>query len=46
MGGYYAMPQREWLKVQTLIPKLPELKKKVSDIESQVQELRKNVSNV
>jgi UDP-3-O-[3-hydroxymyristoyl] glucosamine N-acyltransferase len=45
MGGYYAMPQREWLKVQTLIPKLPELKKKVSDIESQVQELRKNVSN-
>ena len=45
MGGYYAMPQREWLKVQALIPKLPELKKKVSDLESQVQELRMNTQN-
>jgi UDP-3-O-[3-hydroxymyristoyl] glucosamine N-acyltransferase len=43
MGGYYAMPQREWLKVQAIIPKLPELKKQVADLGNQVQELRKNI---
>ena len=45
MGGYYAMPQREWLTVQALIKKLPELKKQVADIGSQVQELRKSMPN-
>ncbi len=45
MGGYYAMPQREWLRVQALIQKLPELKKKVIDLGNQVQELRKNMPN-
>jgi UDP-3-O-[3-hydroxymyristoyl] glucosamine N-acyltransferase len=45
VGGYYAMPQREWLKVQALIKKLPELKKQVADIGSQMQELRKSVPN-
>ena len=45
MGGYYAMPQREWLKVQALIKKLPELKKQVVDIGSQVQELLKSMPN-
>jgi UDP-3-O-[3-hydroxymyristoyl] glucosamine N-acyltransferase len=46
MGGYYAMPQREWLKIQALIKKLPELKKQVADIGSQVQELRKSMPNM
>ncbi len=45
MGGYYAMPQREWLKVQALIPKLPEMKRYVTSLGSQVQELRKNTPN-
>jgi YD repeat-containing protein len=27
VGGTYAMPQRDWLKVQAVLPKLPELKK-------------------
>ncbi len=43
MGGYYAMPQREWLKIQALIPKLPELKKTIATLGNQVQELRKNM---
>ena len=43
MGGYYAMPQRDWLKVQAIIPKLPELKKQLADLGNQVQELQKNI---
>lgn len=45
MGGYYAMPQREWLKVQALVPKLPELKKQLAYLGRQVQELQKNMPN-
>jgi UDP-3-O-[3-hydroxymyristoyl] glucosamine N-acyltransferase len=45
MGGYYAMPQREWLRVQALVPKLPELKKQLHDLERQVRELQKNMLN-
>ena len=42
MAGYYAMPIREWLKVQSLLPKLPELKKRIHDLENQVKGLQKN----
>ena len=45
MGGYYAMPQRDWLKIQAIIPKLPDLKKQLADLANQVQELRKNIPN-
>jgi UDP-3-O-[3-hydroxymyristoyl] glucosamine N-acyltransferase len=38
--GYYAMPIRDWLKVQSLLPKLPQLKKRISDLEKEINELR------
>ena len=40
IAGYYAMPFREWLKVQALLPKLPEFKKRISELEMQIKELR------
>jgi len=39
IGGYYAMPIREWLKVQAALPKLPELKRLVAQLERRVKEL-------
>jgi len=39
VAGYYAMPLREWLKVQALLPKLPEFKKRLSQLEKTVQQL-------
>jgi UDP-3-O-[3-hydroxymyristoyl] glucosamine N-acyltransferase len=41
VGGTYAMPQRDWLKVQAVLPKLPELKKLVAELEKQIKELKK-----
>ena len=41
VGGTYSMPQRDWLKVQAVLPKLPELKKLVAELEKQVKELNK-----
>ncbi len=40
VGGTYAMPQRDWLKVQSVLPKLPELKKLVAALEKQINELK------
>jgi UDP-3-O-[3-hydroxymyristoyl] glucosamine N-acyltransferase len=40
VGGTYAMPQREWLKLQAVLPRLPELKKLVAELEKQVKELK------
>jgi UDP-3-O-[3-hydroxymyristoyl] glucosamine N-acyltransferase len=42
--GYFAMPIRDWLKVQAVLPKLPELKKRVNDLEKEIQELKKKIS--
>ena len=39
IAGYYTMPIRDWLKVQAILPKLPDLKKLVSKLEKQVSEL-------
>jgi UDP-3-O-[3-hydroxymyristoyl] glucosamine N-acyltransferase len=39
IAGYYSLPIREWLKVQALLPKLPELKKRVHDLEKRIKEL-------
>jgi UDP-3-O-[3-hydroxymyristoyl] glucosamine N-acyltransferase len=36
MSGNVAMPHPLWLKVQNIIPKLPELKKKVARLEKQI----------
>lgn len=40
VAGYYAMPIRDWLKAQSLLPKLPALKKRIDDLEKQINELR------
>jgi UDP-3-O-[3-hydroxymyristoyl] glucosamine N-acyltransferase len=40
VGGTYAMPHRDWLKVQAVLPKLPELKRQVAELERQVKELK------
>ncbi len=40
VGGTYAMPQRDWLRVQSVLPKLPELKKLVAGLEKQMNELK------
>jgi UDP-3-O-[3-hydroxymyristoyl] glucosamine N-acyltransferase len=45
VGGYYAMHQREWLKVQAILPKLPELRQLLTELEKQIKELRANISN-
>ncbi len=40
VGGTYSMPQRDWLKVQSVLPKLPELKKLVAELGKQMNELK------
>jgi UDP-3-O-[3-hydroxymyristoyl] glucosamine N-acyltransferase len=35
VAGHYAIPVREWLKVQSVLPKLPELKKRIQELEKQ-----------
>jgi UDP-3-O-[3-hydroxymyristoyl] glucosamine N-acyltransferase len=40
VGGTYAMPHRDWLKVQAVLPKLPELKRQIAELERQVKELK------
>lgn len=38
IAGYHAMPIRDWLKVQSILPKLPELLKRIRDLEKQIDE--------
>ena len=45
VAGYYTMPLRDWLKVQTVLPKLPELSKQVNDLKKEIQELKKKISS-
>jgi len=45
VSGYYAMPIREWLKVQALLPKLPEMKKQILDLQRRIQELLEDRSS-
>ncbi len=39
IAGFNAMPIRDWLKVQAVLPKLPELKKTIAKLEKKLQEL-------
>lgn len=39
IAGVNAMPLRDWLKVQVLLPKLPELKKLITEQGKQIKEL-------
>lgn len=38
-SGIPAIPHGEWLRSQTVIPKLPELKKKIAELEKRLKEL-------
>jgi len=40
IAGVNAMPIRDWLKVQVLLPKLPELKKTITEQGRQIKELQ------
>jgi len=40
IAGFNAMPLRNWLKVQVILPKLPELRKLVIELEKQVRDLK------
>ncbi len=40
IAGFNAIPIREWLKVQAILPKLPELKKAIMSLEKQLRELK------
>ncbi len=41
VSGTPAIPHRLWLRVQNIIPKLPELKKKLADIEKRLKNIEK-----
>lgn len=40
IAGYYAIPIKDWLKVQAVLPKLPELRKTISNLEKQLRKLQ------
>jgi len=44
VAGYYAMPMRDWLKVQVILPKLPDLRKAIAELEHQMAELKERMS--
>jgi UDP-3-O-[3-hydroxymyristoyl] glucosamine N-acyltransferase len=44
IAGFNAMPIRDWLKVQVVLPKLPELRRSLLDLEKQVKDLRDRIS--
>lgn len=44
-SGLPAMPHRSWLRVQRVVPDLPDLKKKVAEIEKQLAELRQSIDD-
>ena len=46
VAGYYAMPLRDWLKVQAVLPKLPELRKRMSQLEKTVQKLEERAGSL
>jgi UDP-3-O-[3-hydroxymyristoyl] glucosamine N-acyltransferase len=46
IAGHNAMPIRDWLKVQAILPKLPELKRSLAGLEKQVQELKQRISEL
>jgi UDP-3-O-[3-hydroxymyristoyl] glucosamine N-acyltransferase len=42
IAGYPAIPIKDWLKAQAVLPKLPELKKLVSHLRDRIDELKKD----
>lgn len=46
LAGINAMPLRDWLKIQVVLPSLPELKKIVTRLEKQVRELKEKTGQL
>lgn len=46
IAGNNAMPVRTWLKVQAVLPKLPDLRKMLVDLEKQVVEIKDRISSM
>ena len=44
IAGFNAMPIRDWLKVQAVLPKLPALNKSIKRLEKQLQEMKEQLS--
>jgi UDP-3-O-[3-hydroxymyristoyl] glucosamine N-acyltransferase len=42
VAGYPAIPIREWLKAQAIVPKLPELKRIIAKLSAAIDELKKD----
>jgi UDP-3-O-[3-hydroxymyristoyl] glucosamine N-acyltransferase len=45
LSGSPAFPHREWLRVQAVIPRLPEMKKNLTALENRVAELEKTLGS-
>jgi UDP-3-O-[3-hydroxymyristoyl] glucosamine N-acyltransferase len=41
VSGFPAVPHRLWLKASNIIPKLPDMKKKLRELEKRVEKLEK-----
>ncbi|MFC1798930.1 UDP-3-O-(3-hydroxymyristoyl)glucosamine N-acyltransferase [Thermodesulfobacteriota bacterium] len=41
VSGGPEMPHKQWLRVQRVIPRLPELKKKIADLEKRINQIEK-----
>lgn len=44
-SGMTAMPHRTWLRVQRVIPELPDLKKQIAGLENEIRELKNHITN-
>ncbi|BBO81385.1 UDP-3-O-acylglucosamine N-acyltransferase [Desulfosarcina ovata subsp. sediminis] len=44
-SGSLSMPHRTWLRVQRIIPTLPEMKKQVAELEKKIKELEKRIKD-
>jgi UDP-3-O-[3-hydroxymyristoyl] glucosamine N-acyltransferase len=44
VSGYPAFPHRDWLRASAIVPKLPELRKNLGDLEKRVRELEERLA--
>jgi UDP-3-O-[3-hydroxymyristoyl] glucosamine N-acyltransferase len=44
-SGYPAMPHKNWLKTMAVVPRLPEMRKTVGDLEKRIKELEQKLGN-
>ncbi|MDA8099648.1 MAG: UDP-3-O-(3-hydroxymyristoyl)glucosamine N-acyltransferase [Nitrospiraceae bacterium] len=44
VAGHYAMPLRDWLKIQAVLPKLPEMRRQIAALERRLADLTKDAT--